>query len=733
MIDMSVKNIGGVPHLCLDGKSIGINFPYTYSGESSSFSDSGYHIYRISLPTGWCGPDTYDYSDTDAILQSVVDKDPMAKFIPLVWWSSSEEASWWPLYCPEDQCVSCDPITSVKTTKFPQVIDDCERQKLSLRKKYHGQDPSYVSYASKRWQNAVTIAARKFVDHIDQSPYSDRVLGFYVSGGHSYEWMYWGAFIWDGLCDYSQPMQEYFREWLKKKYLDCNLLSNSWKQKITSFANVLIPDASRRYVKFEDVLFDPEIDQDIVDYHYCISDLIADTAVNLCSVMKKSSKNKRLCGLFYGYCFTHGGGKGLSNPQMKSHLSFNKILESEDVDFVASPYDYAYRGVGGVHTSQSLHSSVLQRGKVYISSIDIAVYGDEDGGGPMAGVKPNNWSETNALLVRDFGAALCSGISMSWVDLKGGSFRHPKIKSILGQLKAIEEKYCKKERCSNAEIALVVCNRSQAWMRYDQRLTIPLFSVQKQQYAGEIGAPFDCILQDEILRGGCKKYKLYIFLNSFLHTHESRSALREMLKTQHASAVWIYAPGCLSSDGMDGAYARELCGVSMKEFQLQFPLQVRCPEYDLIYGVGIDQTKRQMQFADESESLSIKRAFLIEPSHGDVVLGLINGTNYPGLVLHQEQKRFDLISSAPAIPSKILRECAIRAGVHIYSHHNDFVCSGGDFLMIYSKEKGFKKIKLPTSATSVTDLLSNENIMIESKIFELNMQSNSTVLLKINK
>ncbi len=721
--------IGGVPHFLENGRSLGMNFPYVYASGSEVFRNCGYDVLRFTLPTGWCGPGRYDYSETDDVIGKLLGDNPDACLLPMVWWSGPDEASWWPDYCPAEQCVSVDPRTGVAAAKRPFALKSDDG--LSLKAKYHGRSPSYVSFAGPTWRREVCEAARSLVRHLDESPWADHIMGFYVGGGHSYEWMYWGAFIWDGVCDYSECMRRYFRNWLKARYGSDQELARRWGKVEARIEDAELPSAQRRLATSPRLLFDPVTDQDIIDLHLCTSDLVADTAIDICGAMKSESRCARTMGIFYGYGFTHTGGAGLSNPQMKGHLSVQRILDAEAIDFIASPYDYAHRGVGGVHTAQAPAASAIARNKPYISSADIAVFEDV-GGGPMIGVRPASWEQSNAILLRDFGAALCTGMTMSWVDLKGGSFNAGQTQEALSRIRGVERAIAQASRASAAQVALVWSSRSQACMQYSPALSVPLLSIQKQVGAGSLGAPFDCIEEGDLVRGIGKAYRFYVFLNSFHHSVESQTTIRALLQRQKASALWIYAPGCIGESGIRAADARSLCGVALAEVNLTGPLQVVYGTNKAVYGLGIDTEFRRREFGCDAEfDETVKSAFIPVPAAGDRVLGTIRGTDWPGLVVHDEGERVDVISSGPAVPAALLRQFSADAGVHIYSEHDDFVMAGGAYLMLYSRSDENRVLRLPGNPRALKDVMTGERVEVNHSTCMHRTPKDTTVIWEI--
>jgi hypothetical protein len=138
-----------------------------------------------------------------------------------------------------------------------------------------------------------------------------------------------------------------------------------------------------------------------------------------------------------------------------------------------------------------------------------------------------------------------------------------------------------------------------------------------------------------------------------------------------------------------------------------------------------------LHFRLEADSSDVSRAFAVVPGPDDEVLGRINGCGLPGLVLHAGQNRFDVVSSAPAVPAKLLRDFARRAGVHIYGDSGDFICAGGDFVMIYSRSSDSRILSLPGSAKSVLDLMNETEIAANTSEVPYCIPPNMTALWRI--
>jgi hypothetical protein len=115
---------------------------------------------------------------------------------------------------------------------------------------------------------------------------------------------------------------------------------------------------------------------------------------------------------------------------------------------------------------------------------------------------------------------------------------------------------------------------------------------------------------------------------------------------------------------------------------------------------------------------------------GATVLGQLAGLEKPGLVVKKQDGWTSIYSSAPILPSDLLRGIAREAGCHIYSDANDVVYAGGEYLGIYAPGGGARMIELPQAAR-VTDLLRNTVTVKDGKEFRLDLPATASALFKI--
>ncbi|NOR15432.1 MAG: hypothetical protein GQ544_06995 [Candidatus Aminicenantes bacterium] len=74
------------------------------------------------------------------------------------------------------------------------------------------------SFASQIWREQAKDFLRGFIAHLQKIGLDDRVVAYQVGAGHTGEWVKGKISMYYLTGDYSRPMQEHFREWLKEHY-----------------------------------------------------------------------------------------------------------------------------------------------------------------------------------------------------------------------------------------------------------------------------------------------------------------------------------------------------------------------------------------------------------------------------------------------------------------------------------------------------------------------------------
>ncbi len=723
-----------MPALFVDGK---LTSTLTYYAKTAAdvrpFVNTGIRIADFSLPLGWTGPEKYDFTQTDAVMEAYLKENPGMLVLPRV---GVTPGDWW---CQE----------------FPnEITRHADGTPATFNK------PCHPSFASEKYRQLAHRALEAFLKHVE-AKYGDRIVGYFPGNGVYGEWFSWNAY-WEikpgappptefGVEDYSEPAKVAFQRWLARKYQGrVDDLRRAWGDPNVSFETASVPSEEARKRTTRGIFFDPAVSMHVPDYFEFFNDLLSDVLLEQCRWTKEITGRKKVVGSFYGYLWTSYPHLSLNHS---GHLRFHRVLHSPDVDFIAGPHTYDNRGVGGADTAQTLPDSIALHGKLYFNEVDSETHLQQRQwrwGDSLR--NPTNFEETEGLLLRDFAYAFTENIGMWYMELLGGTYGSPEIHTLLSRVRQVDEKYLGADKRSNADIAVVLDEDSLRYFGDGEVFLTALLGAQKQWELNYIGAPYDTYTLADLDDPALRDYKLYVFLNTFRVSAEQRAAVQRRLKRNHATAVWVYAPGYidgkLSTDNIQA-----LTGIRVAEDasagELHVTLNSSSHPYTsslprgLVYGsdVNVAQIKRYFDhrlYLKDPNDVTLQRdlpGFRIQPRfYGDdpkaTVLGTLAGLNRPGLVVKEQDGWTSVYSSAPILPASLLRSIARAAGCHVYTDAGDLVYANRGFLAIYAPGGGKRIVRLPRSAR-VVDLMDNRVVAEGVTEFPLEMRANTTRLLAL--
>ena len=694
-----VKLHGGVPTLFINGQPhSGMSYmTYRPLGKYfGQFGRLGVHLYSFSATpseaayalakTCWIAPDQFDYSGFEERVKMLLDADPDAYFFPRLYLSSPR---WWDEKHPDD-LVTFDPGDGRPQPFF-----------------HSPADKRVPSWASEAWRRDTAIALRRFIEHVRKSPYADRVVGYHLSSGTTEEWMMWGGN--EGKwVDFSPANVARFRGWLKEKYRTADALQKAWADPAVTFENATVPSRRQREATALATLRDPQSERRIIDFYDYNDDLVADTIACFAKVVKDSTQRKSLVGVFYGYvlqlCSEH-------RQQNAGHTALQKVWNCPDVDFVTSPTSYAFRTPGtGYSHFMSLTDSVKLHGKLWFDENDIRTW--LLNGKPLrAWGQTDSYEETRGQLQREFANVLCQGVGQWWFDMGGGWYDDPRILADIGAMNRIAEASLAWDRASADEVAVVVDDRSLHLMQVANRLSRPLLLEQLPEL-GRLGAPVGFYALSDLDKLAPRK--MYLFLNAFAPGDAERRTI-ERLKGQGRVLVWLYAPGVYRDGRLDLTGMEELTGVHIVMDKSPAKLAVKSAwgEY------GADFAVAPTFFADDSRATVLGR--------------LADGR--AGLVRRNLGAWTTVYSSAPKLPTTLLRDLAAQAGVHCYlrtPEPHDVIYANRSLVALCVSEPGPRRVVLPR-ACDVFDLFEGgKPIATAAREFTVTLARNQTKLFRLS-
>lgn len=592
----------------------------------------------IALPT-WKGPDRYEFGAVDELLARVLSTNPEAYLLPVIY---LEAPAWWLQEHPKELMVFGDG-------------------KSELPARVPGSVRKHASWASSVWRQDCSAYLTKLIRHLEEGPLGPAVMGYQLAAGEGGYWAYPGA-SYGVYADYSQPQQEAFREWLKRKYTDLKTLRVAWGQPaapvttpeglkesgaIMGWNQARVPSQEFRSRATHGVLHDPTGSQEVVDYQVFASDLVAEALHTFAAAADQAVSSGKIIGAQYGLVFDLASTAcGLQNG---GHLALGPVVQGEDLDYIVTPGTAG--SPGGPPLVTTAVSSLANHGKLWVGLA-------ETKHGAAGTVLP-----------------LCHGGVVAQEGFSAATWPDRLVKLLSGI-----------DRHGVSEVAVVVDDISAAYTVAGGPLSKPLLSDQRVGLS-LIGAPWDVWTLDDVLAGRTPRYRLYILLNAFYLDGNARAQLLQTLNAEPCTVIWVYAAGGIDQ-AVGGRMMKDLTGLTLVQRPGKGPVRVAVPgDPGYTYGVAEPFVPRFACVDDQAD-----------------IRGKLVGTELGGLAVKQFGQVKSVWSAAPHLPASLLRELAEEAGVNLYATGGAGVYACQELVAVRAGP-GDQRIRLP-KACDVYDLLS---------------------------
>lgn len=501
------------------------------------------------------------------------------------------------------------------------------------------------------------------------------------------------------LSDYSLPMKNYFRIWLKNKYLNVESLQKAWHDDKVSFDTAEIPGKQERFLPQDGVFRNPAENRRAIDYAEALSDVICDGIIHYAKIVKEETHNRTLMLAFFGHIMDLGG---FFLGEQVGYLKQRRVINCPDVDMLAGPISYGktFRDIGGVASFDYPAPACLRlHNKIWLNEDDVRTHLVEPAGYAYSVRTPQ---QTDEVLSREFAKALCAGAGLYWLNLSAGRrywFDDRQTILTIGRLNQIAQKAVKDNLSSVSEVAMIMSDKSLLYMRSllpknkDDGIIQQSIVYQREQIA-RLGAPVDEYLLDDFLNPAMPGYKLYIFLNAFYMTEQERKAVTDKLKKNNASALWFYAPGYITEKGLSLTAMSKLTGIKFDISSKRDDFKIKLiPSNPLLTGY-----RKNLGMAPGN---TLKPLF--SPVDDSVeIIGRLKSNDKPGFVVGKQAGFTSYYCSAPIVPAELLRVVAEKSGVHIYTRQDDAIYACKDYIAVHtSKNIGAREIVLPEACEMV--------------------------------
>ncbi len=295
-------------------------------------------------------------------------------------------------------------------------IDENEKEVIDV---WHGKKREAL-YSEKFRKDGAKMLSQ-LIDHVNSTDYADRIFGYQISGGNTQEW-----FHLDLKGGYHKNALPYFNEYIEKYHPEL--------EKCESLPNINATFA-------DGIITDPHLSA----YFEFASESVAQTIECLCKTAKQKDNYEKVIGTFYGYSLE------VIYPLWGTH-KLSKLLDSEYIDFFASPNSYAFsRALGEEWGDMMPAESVKLHNKLCFMENDIRTLFSKAPGKVREGSDPYNiytdsvWKgpETEELsasaLRKSFARQITHKNGLWWFDMFGGWFASKKLKD---EIKICQQLYC---------------------------------------------------------------------------------------------------------------------------------------------------------------------------------------------------------------------------------------------------------------------------------------------------
>ena len=704
-VSASVVEVGGSQYFAVNGKPVYALWgspTRSKRGRSVRHSSSPFNFVTVGAPHLKWWPKGYEFNPTslDEMAERYRREYPGVYFI------------WDITICPPPDWRDANP-------------DEMARDEQG-NVNFDGGD-SYVNYsfASKKAFDDMEHIVKKVIDHLEHSPYANRIVGYRVNSGHTIEWLGWDPKSRSTILDFSPAAQKGFEAFAKKHY--------PW---IADFSVPTI--AERRELDGNgSVLWDQHKHARAIAYHDFYSTAVADGAIRLCRAAKKAVGGKKLVGTYYGYSMTINCN---GNSHMRAHFATQHFLEARAVDFMMSPQEYHYenRRPGVQLCDMKPFASIGKYGIVPVIEDDTRTHNSV----PTGYNQTLTEEMTVNIMRRNMGVSLCRNQPFYTMALTSGyEFDFPRYADDSATLAKAGQHALAQGVRRNAQVAVVVSEVAmKSTPMYNGQKVVEFYpgrTVQVYENTGKvrvyddiggyknssfpyvkfyseisrIGAGVDFLLAEDLEKNP-GDYRLYIFQ---ICTKKTPSLVRaaERLRKRNCTILWTYAPGYTADEGNSVANMKELTGMDF----------VLCSDVT-DPGVTLEDGSKVGALTNPEDGVPLSPIFAA--ARPDKVLGRYsNGA--AGLAEVRTGKARTFFSGSYVMTGPLLQKIARSAGVHIYCDSLDPLEANDRFISFHARNSGRKTIRLPRK-TTVVDVFNRELVAKDAEEFAFEAPLHSTRL-----
>lgn len=745
MTEAKIQNYNGTPTIMIDGKPYGPMMATIRTSVKGgrildedyyrNLGQSGVKLFFVICDTQWAVPDGFQQfcREAETILRAVPDAYLFLRVglhPPVSWVEENPD----------------ETLTYSDGQKKPAAL-----YTESLQLDY----PAVYSMSSQAWREEASRYLLELYDMLEVLPYRDRIVGFFFAAGGTSEWYYLSPLTYtektsyldtggfanetdtnftDVYGDLSPAFRKEFARYLRGKYKTEEALRKAWKDETATFDAPKIPDCRKRYY-IDGVDYDLEhppkmlstsdkpepptngtnighfIDleqhRDVFDFFQALHMGTANSVIHFGSVIKKRSGGRLLTGAFYG---SAGSTKFFDFGQITGTRA---ILDSNVIDFLASPSVYENRQPGGFAGQRQVFDSFALRNRIFVVEDDARTH--HENAYYRNYFEMYTVADSCGVLKRDFGRNLCQNTQGWWFDqhIGGGRYKDPDIYRLIARQQQISREALEGDRRKNSQIAFVYDEES--FHVISNECSHQNVELMRNYELDLIGAPSDRYYHNDLSDPRMPDYKLYVFVNTLYLTDSERAAIRKKLQKNHATALFLYGSGVINPDReriFSPENMTDLTGITMAQNndvvsgKFKFLLSGGFLAQDVDRGDIHGDFKRKMWANASSYMNRIKTSRvslypeLYAADEKAIPAAVLLETGHPALSVKEAEGFTSVYCASRYLGADVLRSVARFAGCHIYVESEDVFYTNGRYAVIHAASSGEKTILLPAAASA---------------------------------
>lgn len=628
--------------------------------EHKNFLEKGVKVHTSIIHNGWVGVDKYDYSAADKTIEAICSISPEIMYVPRIKLNVPVD---WAMENPEEICLT----QNVERTPW-KIRELVEKMRPYYHTNWLTDDApkedgvaSLQSFSSEKWLNDASIALEKLINHLENGKYGKQILAYQVGFGMCGENANWGAWgdqrFWG---DYGITNNRKFYDYCINKFGSDEEIEKHFGIIGVNDKMLLVPHYTKRGCSPKTVA---EFFRDGNEAAITYSEYMSDVTVNAICYLAQKAKDvsKKPVGTFYGYVFT-------SFPTESGHVGIQKLIDSDSIDFIASPKGYYRWKAGDPGGTQSTSTSV-QRKKIWIDELDndtyiaTAFHNIEN--------HPTTLEETKTVMWREVVKNLTwRNQNFWWMDLRGGWFLEDEIMSDVGKLYNFVKGVKKTPYKNVSEILFVIDERSLIYQNCDRTFMGSHHKGVMNEMGIELklcGAPVEeCRLNDvrNMTKEELSNYKMIVFANTFLIDNSLREHIKNNI-SKETICIWNYAPGVRNPD-FDLKNVSDLIGIDIADYD---------KDYSFSNGYNVDTKLPPLKIINNDDIEVID--------------------TYEDGEIKTARNKNNILCASPCFKATDFNKYAKLAGCHMYAPCDCTVYADNRIVGVFPKENKEQGIDFP--------------------------------------